>query len=410
MINNKFLSLLIAFLILGCSRPMSYESSHNDHDHDHHEEMSTDEVRLTRSQIEIMGVELGRFEYLNLTTTVKSSGELELPPQKRACVSVFHGGIVTSIKVIEGDYVRKGQVVAILKNPEFLDWQQQFLAYQDDAILLEKNYIRKKQLIADSIASVSEFQEAEASYRKVMHQFQALEKKLSIFDIPVDSVMKGRMYTEIPIRAPISGFVLEISVNLGKYVNIGDELFEIVDNDHIHIDLMVYEKDIGQVRVGQAVVFSLTSRPEYLYQARIFSVGQAFKKEPKAVTVHAEIDNKTGNLLPGMYVDARIITDSVNARSVPEEGVIYEGGLAYVFILENGMPAPGPSLTADEDDHGDETFIFQKVQVKTGASDIGYIEVVPEKKLREETRIVTKGAYYLLAEMKKGEEGAGHSH
>ena len=389
---------------------MSYESSHNDHDHDHHEEMSTDEVRLTRSQIEIMGVELGRFEYLNLTTTVKSSGELELPPQKRACVSVFHGGIVTSIKVIEGDYVRKGQVVAILKNPEFLDWQQQFLAYQDDAILLEKNYIRKKQLIADSIASVSEFQEAEASYRKVMHQFQALEKKLSIFDIPVDSVMKGRMYTEIPIRAPISGFVLEISVNLGKYVNIGDELFEIVDNDHIHIDLMVYEKDIGQVRVGQAVVFSLTSRPEYLYQARIFSVGQAFKKEPKAVTVHAEIDNKTGNLLPGMYVDARIITDSVNARSVPEEGVIYEGGLAYVFILENGMPAPGPSLTADEDDHGDETFIFQKVQVKTGASDIGYIEVVPEKKLREETRIVTKGAYYLLAEMKKGEEGAGHSH
>jgi len=389
---------------------MSYESSHNDHDHDHHEEMSTDEVRLTRSQIEIMGVELGRFEYLNLTTTVKSSGELELPPQKRACVSVFHGGIVTSIKVIEGDYVRKGQVVATLKNPEFLDWQQQFLAYQDDAILLEKNYIRKKQLIADSIASVSEFQEAEASYRKVMHQFQALEKKLSIFDIPVDSVMKGRMYTEIPIRAPISGFVLEISVNLGKYVNIGDELFEIVDNDHIHIDLMVYEKDIGQVRVGQAVVFSLTSRPEYLYQARIFSVGQAFKKEPKAVTVHAEIDNKTGNLLPGMYVDARIITDSVNARSVPEEGVIYEGGLAYVFILENGMPAPGPSLTADEDDHGDETFIFQKVQVKTGASDIGYIEVVPEKKLREETRIVTKGAYYLLAEMKKGEEGAGHSH
>jgi len=198
-------------------------------------------------------------------------------------------------------------------------------------------------------------------------------------------------------------------VNLGKYVDHGDELFEIVDNDHIHIDLMVYEKDIHKVRSGQSVVFSLTSQPDYIYQAKIFSVGKAFEKEPKAVKVHAEIYNKSGNLLPGMYVDARIITDSVIARSVPEEAVVYEGGMAYIFILEDGMTGPEPMLTAEGDVNQDEHFRFQRVPVKTGARDLGFIEVKPELALPDETQIVLNGAYYLLAEMKKG-EGEDHHH
>jgi cobalt-zinc-cadmium efflux system membrane fusion protein len=412
MIKNIFFFLLLGVSLSiapGCGRMADTESSHDDHEHEDDMETLPYEVTLTGRQMDIMGVELGTFRYLNLTTSVKSSGELELPPQKKACVSVFQGGIISAINVIEGDRVRKGQVVATLENPEFLAWQQQLLTYRDDAVLLEKNYLRKKQLIEDNITSIAEYQEAEAAYNKVVNQIKVLKKRLSIFEIPVDSVLNGRLYTEIPIRAPISGYVLKISVNLGKYVDHGDELFEIVDNDHIHIDLMVYEKDIHKVRSGQPVTFSLTTQPDYLYQARIFSVGQAFEKEPKAVTVHAEIYNKSGNLLPGMYVDARIITDSVKARSVPGEAVVNEGGMAYIFILEDGTTAPEPMLTAEGDMNQDEHFRFHRVPVKTGVRDLGFIEVIPEMDLHDETQIVAKGAYYLLAEMKKG-EGEDHHH
>jgi membrane fusion protein, heavy metal efflux system len=86
-------------------------------------------------------------------------------------------------------------------------------------------------------------------------------------------------------------------------------------------------------------------------------------------------------------------------RALPNDAIVSDGGLNYIFVLK-------PSST---DDHEDE-YVFRKIEVNTGATDIGFTEVVPVYNLPEHVQMVTSGAFYLLAEMKKGEGGHGHHH
>jgi cobalt-zinc-cadmium efflux system membrane fusion protein len=159
-----------------------------------------------------------------------------------------------------------------------------------------------------------------------------------------------------------------------------------------------------KVKKGQKVIFTLAGKTDEIYEGSIFAVGKSFENQPKAMMVHAEIDNKTGHLLPGMYVDARIVTDTKKAKALPNEAIVSDGGLNYIFVLK-------PGSSEEEHEHKQEKeYVFRKIEVNTGASDIGYTEAIPVYNLPEHIQIVSKGAFYLLAEMKKGEGGHGHHH
>jgi len=411
--------MLGIFFFIGCGPA---EHVHEEEEHDHEEEASKEEVHLVKRQMDVMGIELGNFQYLDLSTTVRSNGQLELPPQNKASLGAVMEGRVKSINVLEGDKVTKGQVLAYLEHPEFIELQEQYITLKSQLEFLEQDYLRKKALHEDSITSTKAFQNAQADYRSAQGELQGLTAKLEMLGLNVESVAKGNISGSIPLRSPINGFVRSIDVNLGTYVLPNEEIFEIVDNEHIHIDLRVYEKDIAKIENGQKVVFSLASNPDLLFEGSIFAIGKSFEDEPKAMVVHAEIDNKTGGLLPGMYVDARIITNAQKVRALPDDAIVSDGGLNYIFVLRPEVTAhihdSGEEHAHDEEEahkHEEEKshegeFLFRKIEVSTGAVDIGFTEVVPAFDLPDDLQIVTKGAFYLLAEMKKGEGGHGHHH
>lgn len=409
-ISGTFLILLAG--LSGCAH-----SHEEDSDHSHAEEQVEDhghageenKVHLLQNQMDAMDIQLGHLKELNLSTTVKSNGRLELPPQNKASLSAISGGRITSIKVLEGDYVRRGQVLAILENPDFITMQEEYLLTGNELAYLEKDYLRQKALFADSIASEKVYQQAELQYRAADAKRKALRARFALYSIDPAAVDKGEFVSSISIKSPINGFVRLVEVNMGMYVTPEQEMFEIVDNDHIHIDLMVYEKDMSKVKVGQKVIFSLSTDPDSVFTGKIFSLGKAFDREKKAMVTHAEIDNKQGGLLPGMYVDARIVTNSDVVRALPEEAIVTDGGLQYIFVHRPISEAEHNHLHAAGEDHGHE-YVFEKMEVNTGASDIGFTEVIPVEPLGPETRVVTAGAYYLMAEMKKGEGGHGHHH
>lgn len=391
-----------------------------DHTHDHaedthagEEEAAMDEVHLVQKQMDVMGIKLGPFQYLNLSTTVKANGHLELPPQNKASLSAVMAGRVTRINVLEGDYVRKGKTLAMLENPVFVEMQQDYLSAKSRLAFLESDFLRKKNLYADSIASAKAFEEAEAQYLGTLSDVNGLRARLQMLDIDMSSVEAGTFSTTIPVRSPINGYVRLVEINMGKYVQPEQEMFEIVDNEHIHIDLMVYEKDMDRVHNGQKVVFTLSNKPDSVFQGSIFAVGKAFEQEPKAMAVHAEIDNKRGNLLPGMYVDARIITEARTVQAVPNDALVRDGGLNYIFALDPDLYHAHDDgemhMHTSEEGH-EEEYVFRKIEVSTGASDIGFTEAVPVETLPDSVLIVTHGAYYLLAEMKKGTGEHGHHH
>lgn len=411
--KNKIYGLLFlaALTAGGCTQPATDEQA-GEEGHAHEAEINAEEVHMVQQQMDVMDIKLGEFQYLNLSTTVKSNGQLELPPQNKASLSAVMGGRVRSISALEGDYVTKGQVLATLEHPDFIELQEQYMAAKGQLAFLEKDYQRKKALHADSISSAKAFQQTEAEYRSLLATVNGLKAKLQMLDLDVQAIEKGNFITAIPVRSPINGYVRSIEVNMGKYVQPDQNLFEIVDNEHIHIDLRVYERDMSKVREGQKVIFSLSTKADSVFEGSIFALGRAFEEEPRAMVVHAEIDNKGGDLLPGMYVDARIVTDEQKVRALPNDAIVSDGGLQYIFVLE---PEAGHEHTQGEThDHGaggdSKEYIFRKIEVNTGAADIGFTEVVPAYNLPTHVQIVTKGAFYLLAEMKKGEGGHGHHH
>ncbi|HXH19157.1 MAG TPA: efflux RND transporter periplasmic adaptor subunit [Chitinophagales bacterium] len=419
----KHIALLIsAIQFWGCH---SHDHSHDEtHSTEEHAARPKDEVHLLQQQMDVMGIELGHFQEVNLSTTIKTSGQLELPPQNKASVSAMMGGRVTEIYVLEGDFVKKGKTLALLENPEFITLQQEYAQAKNRLAFLEKEYERKKQLFADSISSAKNFQQAESEYLTETAKVNALKARLGLMGADFNELDEGKIISSIPVAAPISGYISDIGVSMGSYVQPEQQMFQIVDNEFIHIDLLIYEKDIPEVSTGQKVIFALATRPDSLFEGKIFAIDKAFNKMPRAVTAHAVIENKQGILLPGMYVDARIVTDDKKTAAVPDDAIVSDAGLNYIFVLKEKTHAKAEHEHEKEEhvherkEHADENhkeshegeFIFQKIEVNTGASDIGFTEVVPVQPLPENPTVVVKGAFYLLAEMKKGEGGEGHHH
>jgi cobalt-zinc-cadmium efflux system membrane fusion protein len=418
--KNSIYLLSTAILLFagGCTHSHDDEHNHGDDPHDHEEdshpmtaETPEDEVHMTQKQLNIMGVEIRGFEMLNLSTTVKSNGQLELPPQNKATVSAVMGGHVKSVAIQEGNAVRKGQTLLTLEHPDFLKMQQDFMVANSNIEFLEKDYERKVQLSRDSIGSIKSLQKAKADYHSALANLNGLKAQLEMLQIDVSKVEKGIFVSAIPVMSPIDGFVRHIEINLGSFVQPEQKMAEIVDNKNIHIDLMIYENDMNKVKVDQKVIFSLSNNPDSLFQGTIFATGKSFEREPKAMVVHARIESTKGNLLPGMFVNARIITNESNVRALPNDAIVSDGGLDYIFLLESSPEDQHDHAEheSEEEGHSDE-YVFHKLGVKVGASDIGFTEVIPIVEVPINARIVTKGAFYLLAEMNKGRGGHGHAH
>jgi cobalt-zinc-cadmium efflux system membrane fusion protein len=386
----KISAILLLLIVLGSCQSKTAPQNENSEANNTQPEESTHLVVLQQKQLEVMNIELDTVKQVSLGDALKVNGQLELPPQNRASVSALVGGRVQSVAVIEGDYVKKGQVLALLNNPEFITMQREYLSAKSNISFLEQDYQRKKALLKDGITSAKSFQQAEAAYNDGKSALNAAKSTLQLMGINISAVENGKITTAVPVVSPIKGSVQNIQINIGKFVGPEQEMFEIIDNDFLHLGLKVFEKDIDKAKIGQKITFSLTTRPDKIYEAEIFALGKAFDMKTRAVIVHAKIIGTHEGLLTGMFVEARIVTSSKEVNALPNEAFVNKKGLDYVFVQKNKT---------------DDKIEFEKVQVNKGVSDLSFTEVVFIKELPKEVVIVTKGAYYLNAEMQKSEFG-----
>ena len=362
----------------------------SDDDDDDDDDETSNFIALQLKQLDVMNIKLGAVKQLNLGATLKVNGQLEVPPQYIASLSAIMGGRVQSVGVIEGDYVRKGQVIAQLNNPEFVTMQREYLTAKSNISFLENDYQRKRELLKDGITSKKSFQQAEAAYNEGIATLNATKSTLQLIGINVSTLENDQIISSVPVISPIKGYVQNIEINIGKFVAPEQEMFEIVDNDHLHLGLKVFEKDIDKAKVGQKIAFLLTTRPDKIYEAEIFNVGKVLDMKTRAVKVHAEIIGERDEFLAGMFVEARIVTSNEEVNALPNEAFVSERGLDYIFV---------------QIEKTDEKIEFEKIQVNKGITDLGFSEVVFIEEVPENTVIVIKGAYYLNSEMQKGEFG-----
>ena len=328
----------------------------------------------------------------NLTTVIKTNGRLSVPPSATADVTIAIGGNVKKIYVFEGDKVKKGQLLATLEHPNYISLQEDFAQVANQLDFSKTEYERQEELYKNNAGSGKDFQKAKSDYFSLKAKYSGLKARLKMLNISTANIKHGEISNSVKILSPISGFINEVNVSVGSFVDSADKLFTIKDNSQLHADFLIFEKDISKLKIGQKIHFVGSGSPDKEFTADIFAIGKEFETNSRSVKVHAKIDGDKTYLIPGMYVSGHLHTDKVVTKTLPNAAIVSEGTKSYIFILDE-----------DHKEEGKDT--FKQIEVVTGRKDDGYTEVKLMEEISKNAKIVMNVAYYLLADMGKGEVG-----
>jgi len=374
----------------------SHEGQNEEGGHEGHEKEGMGEVHLSNLKFKSLGMKVDTMPTRPISGVVEANGQLEVPPQHEATVTAIVGGNVTSIKVIEGDKVNKGQVLAYLSHPNLIEIQTKYITAYNRSEFLEQEYNRQKKLFEEKVGSGKTLQEIKSDYFSIRGEVKGYEAQLRQLNLNVGRIRNGDVSEQVPVVSPIDGYIEKVLIQLGQYIQPQTGMFKIVNIQHIHADLMVFEKDVHKVKKGQKVSFSVQSVPDSHLSAKIYSVGKQFEQNPKAIHVHAEIEQKNEFLIPGMYINGKIHMESKTLKSLPEEAIIEEEGKPYIFIAEQ------------HNEDGETEWAFKPVEIRTGVINEGWVEINLLEPLPGGVKVAWNNAYYLISEMKKSQ--TSHSH
>ena len=385
--KNIFLILLTLFFAATSCKNKATESKPEPATKDSvaaKEEHHETEAELTNEQVKTIGLQTGSVEQRNLKSTIKVNGKLTLPPQNQAQVSILTDGIVKTINVTEGIFVKKGQTLATIVNNEVVQLQQDYLENKSQLIYLQEEFNRQKDLQEDRINAAKTFQQVQNDLGMAQARQKGLQTKLQLLGINAAGISPANFTNHIAVTAPISGFVHHINLTMGKFADANTVLFDIVDNRFLHLDLTLFEKDISKVKIGNKILFTDANDVSHSHPATIFALNKSFEDNQQAIIAHAKIEEQTETLLPGMYVEARIQVDNYKTSALPDEAIVSNGDEHYIYI-------------ETKKNH------YKQIAVKTGVSDMGFTEILPLDEIPFGAKVVTKGAYYLLSQLTKGE-------
>jgi len=408
-------TLIMVVILMSCNTKTVNNEHVENKEHENHSPKGM--VLLNKNQQDALSLKLGTFQMRNLTTVVKTNGELEVPPANTAEITAIIGGNVKKIKVFHGDKIYKGQVLAILEHSNYIKVQEDFAEVAHGLDFLKQDYERQKELYENNVGAGKVLQKVKSDYNIAKAKYEGLKSRLKLLNIDPQKIKNGTITNTIAIYSPINGFVNEVNIKLGTYVDAKDKMFEITDNNEIHADFMVYEKDIHLIKEGQKIHFTVANRPDEEFIATIFAIGKEFEKNTRAIHIHAKLNKRVEGLIPGMFITGHIHTDERLTQTLPEDAVVKEGTKSFIFVLNNKEDHYGTaddhdheySTGEDHDEQTDESIkIFKMVEVITGQKAEGYTEIKLIDSLPEDTKIVLNAAYYLLADMKKDETEHEH--
>jgi membrane fusion protein, heavy metal efflux system len=359
------------------------------------EELQDDIVEMREDQINLAAIETGSIELKSMSGTIKTSGKTTVSPQNQAYVCFPMGGFIKNTSLVAGSIVTKGQSLAVIENQEFVDIQQNYLEAKNKFEVAEAEYHRHTELFKDEVYSQKTMQQVTSEYKILKTQVKALEQKLTLIGINPSALKEDNITRYVNVVSPISGYIKSVNINIGKFVNASDVLFEIVNNTNLLLELTLFEKDAGKVSIGQNIRFFINNEAEQ-HQATIYQTGKSIDTD-KTLKLYAKVNSPCDKILSGMYVNAIIETSGNNkVTALPSEAVVSFEDKDYIFAFERNKKEKGQPFTE-----------YRMIQVQKGHSDNGFTEIIlPENMDYQKLKVVTKGAYNLLSAKKNAGEMA----
>ncbi len=392
--NTKISLLILSTLLMVACGNKDSEKAESSEESSMKEEQpvatGTKQITFTKDQYNLAGIETGAIEMRNLSNIIKLNGTIDVEPESMAYVSAPLGGYLKTAGRLPGEAIKKGQVLATIENPEFIQIQQGYLESLSRLQFLEEEFNRQKKLREEDINSAKTFQQVSSDYKITQGRVKAYEQQLALAGISRSSVQNGNITRTANLYAPISGFIKASNVNIGDYVSPQDVLFELVDLNDIHLALNAFERDLEKLEIGQTVKFSLSDDNTFNRTAEVFLIGKATGSD-RMTPVHCHInkENEKG-LLPGMYVKAWVESGTNKQNAIPSEAIVQYEGKEFVILqieeMENG-------------------YTFKLEQVKKGIEQEGYTAITfAEGATVQNFKPVVKNAYSILSALRNSEE------
>jgi cobalt-zinc-cadmium efflux system membrane fusion protein len=342
-------------------------------------------VSLTEAQIKSANIELGKIEEREISTTLKLNGKIDVPPQNMISVSMPLGGFLKSTKLLPGMHVKKGDIIATMEDQQYIQLQQEYLMEKSKLAFSENEYRRQKELNLSKASSDKVFQQSEMEFKNQRITLSALSEKLRLIHINPETLSEASLSRSINIYSPIDGFVSKVNVNIGKYVNPSDIIFELINPSDIHLNLKVFEKDLDKLSIGQKLIAFNNNQSDKKYPCEIILVSQDLS-EDRSADVHCHFEAYDKTLLPGMYMNAEVEIMMKNVASINEDAIVSHDGKDYIFLSKSKTE-------------------FELLEIKKGNSESNFTEVnALDGKDLKNSKIVVKGAYSLLMQMKNKSE------
>jgi cobalt-zinc-cadmium efflux system membrane fusion protein len=395
--RNRFLLtvVLLAFTISSCSEQQAVDAqdAQDDHASDHQE----NSVEMTQAQFDNAEIQISQIEKRNISDALLINGLVDAPPQNLISVSAPLGGYVVSTDLVAGMYVNKGQKLLTIEHQDYIQLQQDYLDKKSQLEYLEKDFQRQEKLRNENVNSEKNFQQITSQYKSMKAQVTGLKEKLAYIGINSSSLNENNISRRVTIKAPSSGFVSAMNVNIGKYCNPTDVLIELIDTKHLHAELTVFEKDLGKIKIGQKVHLSIPGASGEDFVASVYLIGKAIGKD-RSVKIHAHFDKENENLVPGMYINGSISIENNDVYAVNTQSVLTFDGRDYI-VLSEGVQGKA------------KTNHFQLHEVIKGVTEsslteISFVENIDASKVN----YVSNGAFSILAMLKNRDDEDGHGH
>jgi cobalt-zinc-cadmium efflux system membrane fusion protein len=369
---KSILAICVVATVISCGSkdetPASADSTHVENS-----------VMLSAAQLKNSGIVIGKIEQKSISSVLKVNGRIDVPPQNIISVSVPMGGYLKYTKLLPGMHLSKGEVIAIMEDQQYIQLQQDFLTAKARLIFTANEYNRQKELNQSKASSDKVFQQTEVDYTTEKINVKSLAERLKLIGINPDKLDENTISKSINIYSPIDGYVSKVNVNIGKFTQPSEVLFELINPTDIHLALTIFEKDLSKLSIGQKLFAYTNSQPDKKYECEIILIGKNLSTE-RSTEVHSHFEDYDKSLIPGMYMNAEIEIQNNTVYALPEEAIVRFENNQYVFLAET-----------------DTRFTIQ--EIKTGDVEKGFVEIISGVGLTDK-KIVIKGAYNLLMAMK----------
>ncbi|BAV94725.1 efflux RND transporter periplasmic adaptor subunit [Ichthyobacterium seriolicida] len=402
--TNTIIRYTLIVLFFSCgekesNKKHSHGHSEKSHSHDSHDHGDKDDhdshVSLSRKQINTIELEFGYVSTVKVNDFIKATGTLGAPPKYDYHItSKAPGFLRIESKYVEGEYIKKGAIISYLENSSLITKQQEYLEVKSKLELKKMNLNRQRELVSANAGIIKELQKVQSEYDILETQYISLSKQLEYLGISTRDLTSKNITERIEITSPTNGYITGINMRNGMYTESNNYLMEIISSEHLHLELNVFEKDIQFVKVGQKISYNMPAMGNIKYLGEVSVIGKKFDNESRTVRVHGHLEGAQPVFLKDLFINAKIWLSDNTTEALPNESILKEDNQYFIYV-------------AQDDSKSDEVE-FKRINVIAGATENGFTAVKFLEEIPKDMKIVTKGAYYVFSESKKG--SLAHEH